>query len=208
VGSSRRGARDGRCHHCRAATRGGWAAYFLIREPEVLPYLDAVCCEARRIEPVVTDLARVRKKALPLGPDTVPAGEMVFVNSCALLRDEALCPEPTRFRPERFLDRKLAPWEFVPFGGGQRRCLSAAFAEAELGIVLATIARTWDLALASDVPESPVRRGITRASNVVLVNAPRSPPQSLARQSRDRSALAVRLSLPSPRCTAPARLCR
>jgi cytochrome P450 len=91
----------------------------------------------------------------------VPAGEIVFVNSTALLQDETLYPEPARFRPERFLERKFGPSEFTPFGGGQRRCLGAAFAEAELGVALSTLVRDWELALASDEPEPCVRRNAT-----------------------------------------------
>jgi cytochrome P450 len=157
-----------------------WGVYWLLREPSVLeklrdalrgirdveslvkhPYLQAVCSESLRIEPVVTDVARKCKKPFPLGEWTVPAGENVFVNMCLMLRDERIYPEPHRFRPERFLERKYGPAEFAPFGGGQRRCLGAAFAEAELAIALGTIALEWDLELASRDPERAVRRHIT-----------------------------------------------
>lgn len=169
--------------HETTAVTIAWGVYHLLREPEALarlraeldalgedpsadaivkvPYLEAVCSEALRIEPVVTDVARVCKKPLALGEYTVPVGELVFVNICAMLRDERAYPEPHRFRPERFLEKKYGPAEFMPFGGGQRRCLGAAFAEAELAIALATIAREWELSLASDEPEIAVRRNIT-----------------------------------------------
>jgi cytochrome P450 len=168
--------------HETTAVTFAWAVYWLLREPAVLerlrgelqgvdpsdleatqklPYLDAVCCEALRIEPVVSDFGRICKKPLALGPYTVPAGEIVFVNSCSLLRDESLYPEPLRFRPERFLERSYGPAEFTPFGGGHRRCLGAAFAEAELRIALSTLVGDWDLTLADATPEKAIRRNIT-----------------------------------------------
>lgn len=169
--------------HETTAVSVAWGVHWLLREPRVLaklrtdldalgpapsleavarlPYLDAVCSETLRIEPVVTDVARVCRKPLAIGPWTVPPGQIIFVNVCALLRDERLYPEPHRFRPERFLERKYGPGEFPPFGGGQRRCLGAAFAEAELAIVLSTIAREWELELVDREPEKAVRRNIT-----------------------------------------------
>jgi cytochrome P450 len=103
----------------------------------------------------------VCKKPLALGPYTVPAGELIFVNSCMLMHDEALYPEPLRFRPERFLERAYGPSEFTPFGGGQRRCLGAAFAEAELRVAVSSLAREWEISLADATPEQAVRRNIT-----------------------------------------------
>jgi cytochrome P450 len=168
--------------HETTAVTLAWAAYWLAREPRVLqrlraelatvarsdlegtqklPYLDAVCRETQRIEPVLSDITRVCKKPLALGPYTVPAGELIFVNSCMLMRDEALYPEPLRFRPERFLERAYGPSEFTPFGGGQRRCLGAAFAEAELRVAVSTLAREWELSLADATPEKAVRRNLT-----------------------------------------------
>jgi cytochrome P450 len=168
--------------HETTAVTLAWAAYWLIREPSVmerlraelatvrpsdleamqkLPYLDAVCREALRIEPAISDIARVCKKPLALGPYTVPAGELVFVNSCMLMRDETLYPESLRFRPERFLERTYGPAEFTPFGGGQRRCLGSAFAEAELRVAVSALAREWELSLADATPEKAIRRNIT-----------------------------------------------
>ena len=137
------------------------------REPSVeaitrLPYLQAVVSETLRVEPIVTDVTRVCRAPFVLGSRwTVPAGENIAVLLVAILHDPRLFPEPSRFRPERFLDGRFGPGEFVPFGGGARRCLGAAFAESELAIALATLVGEWNLALASDRPERGVRRNIT-----------------------------------------------
>jgi cytochrome P450 family 110 len=181
------------------ATAVAWGVYWLLREPATLarlrrdidalgpnpaietlvrcPYLEAVVSESLRVEPVVTDVARLCKRDLKVGRWTVPAGDVAVVNLLAILTDARLFPEPERFRPERFLDRTFSAAEFLPFGGGTRRCLGAAFAEAELAIVLGTIASEWELALASDVPERAVRRNITMGPErgvVVKVLGPRS----------------------------------
>lgn len=169
--------------HETTAIGVAWGVYWLLREPGTLarlraevdalgpqpdaealarlPYLAAVGAESLRIDPIVTDVARVCRRPLQVGPWTVPAGELAVVNIQAILGDPRLFPEPDRFRPERFLDRRFSVGEFMPFGGGARRCLGAAFAEAELAIALGTIVSEWDLALASDAPERSVRRNIT-----------------------------------------------
>ena len=165
------------------ATAVAWGVYWLLREPATLarlqehidglgpnppvdglvrcPYLEAVVSESLRVEPIVTDVARLCKKPFTVGRWTVPAGEVAVVNLLAVLSDPRLFPEPERFRPERSLDRTFNAAEFLPFGGGTRRCLGAAFAEAELAIVLGTIASDWKLELASNEPERAVRRNIT-----------------------------------------------
>lgn len=169
--------------HETSAIALAWATYWLLREPAVLarlreevdalgatpdaaalvrlPYLGAVGSESLRIEPIVTDVVRRCRMPLTIGPWTVPAGQHVAVMLGAILGDPRVFPEPTRFRPERFLERAYHAGEFLPFGGGQRRCLGAAFAEAELAIAIAAIARDWELALADDRPEESVRRNIT-----------------------------------------------
>jgi unspecific monooxygenase len=74
---------------------------------------------------------------------------------------EDLYPQPTEFRPERFLERQFSPYEYLPFGGGNRRCIGAAFALYEMKIVLASIVSRFELALADNRPVKPVRRGLT-----------------------------------------------
>jgi cytochrome P450 len=90
---------------------------------------------------------------------------------------EDLYPEPFAFRPERWLDsdgRAVKPgtYEWIPFGGGTRRCLGAALAMAEQRVVLRTMARRLDLEAASPRPERPRHRNVTmipaRGGRVVI----------------------------------------
>ncbi|MEO0970942.1 MAG: cytochrome P450, partial [Cyanobacteria bacterium J06639_18] len=65
-----------------------------------------------------------------------------------------------KFKPERFLERKFSPYEYLPFGGGSRRCLGSAFAMFEMKLVLVTILSKYSLKLAQKRPVKAVRRGI------------------------------------------------
>lgn len=194
--------------HETSATAIAWATYWLLREPSVLaklraeldglgpspspealvrlPYLGAVVSESLRIEPIVTDVLRTCVEPVRVGPWEVPAGEIIAVMLGAILWDARIFPEPEKFRPERFLERSFHAGEFLPFGGGQRRCLGAAFAEAELALAVAAIAQRWELELATDRPERSVRKNITmgpRHGVQVRVRGPRrstehTPPRS------------------------------
>ncbi|WP_437626812.1 cytochrome P450 [Sorangium sp. So ce1151] len=72
-------------------------------------------------------------------------------------RDPAVFPEPEVFRPERFLERTCSPFEFLPFGGGHRRCIGAAFALCEMKLILGTLLRRYSFELVS---KKPVRVGL------------------------------------------------
>ena len=102
-----------------------------------LPYLDAVCREALRIHPVVAVIERVSSEPVELLGCTVPPG--VRLSPCVyLLHHRAdVFPEPERFRPERFLERTFEPHEYIPFGGGTRRCIGMHFALIQIKAILA-----------------------------------------------------------------------
>lgn len=167
--------------YAATATAIAWGVYWTYRSPEILrklreelaglpadagpeayaslPYLGAVCNETLRIYPPVPDMFRKLRAPIQVRGYTLPAGAGVAVFSRMIHSREDLYPEPNTFRPERFLERKFTPYEFIPFGAGVRRCLGAAFAEQQLKVVLATIVRNFDLELA-DPAEVPVRQGV------------------------------------------------
>lgn len=134
-----------------------------VEQLDALPYLEAVCQETLRRYPLAP-AASPRKLLRPfeLMGYTLPAGiGVAAAMGVAHFREETY-PEPLRFRPERFLERKFSPFEYLPFGGGARRCLGAAMAAYEMRLVLGTILRRVRARLASPRPD----RGKIRAANV------------------------------------------
>jgi hypothetical protein len=172
--------------HETTATALTWALYWLHRQPEVLqrlrqeladtprradpeeisrlPYLTAVVQEVLRIHPVAMLMFPRRVEApLSLAGHALQQGDVLIGCIQAVHERADLYPEPHRFRPERFLDRSFGPAEFLPFGGGARRCIGAALALYEMKLILATIVQRFrfELCAESDRPLAPRRRGFT-----------------------------------------------
>jgi cytochrome P450 len=92
--------------------------------------------------------------------------EGVYLVPCPYLthRREDLYPDAGRFVPERFLCREFSPYEFLPFGGGARRCIGLRFALFEMKVVLAVLLSRFTFIPASAAPARPVRRRLTMAT--------------------------------------------
>ena len=156
--------------HETTATALAWAFERLVRHPEALErarsgdddYLDAVVKETLRVRPVVADVVRTVTSETEVGGYTVPAGTIVLPAVALVQRSESY-DEPSAFRPERFLDGSAAPYTWIPFGGGVRRCIGAAFATLEMKTVLREVLARVELA--------PVRAGDegTRVSGVMML---------------------------------------
>jgi cytochrome P450 family 110 len=126
-----------------------------------LPFLGAACHEAVRMFPPVVDVGRILREPMTLGPYDFNRGETIIPSPILLHNREDLYPEPQRFRPDRFLNKKISPFEFIGFGGGARRCLGAAFALYEMKILVGTLLRHGRFASQSSSTLVQVRRGIT-----------------------------------------------
>ena len=146
-----------------------WALERLARHPEVQArlradgdaYLDAVVREVLRVRPVLSATPRQAVAPYTVGEWTVPAG--THVTPCPYLahRRAEYWPDPTAFRPERFLDGAPEPFSWLPFGGGTRRCAGAAFATMELKAVLGEVVAAVDLRPDRRAGERMRRRGVT-----------------------------------------------
>lgn len=128
-----------------------------------LEYLDAVTKEALRARPVVPIIGRMVKKPFELGGYVLPPGVAILVHIVGTHTRADLYPEPEAFRPERFLGKKPDPYEWIPFGGGSRRCLGMAFALYEMKVVFATLRLRARFALDRPSPLDVARRGVTLA---------------------------------------------
>lgn len=127
-----------------------------------LVYLTAICKETLRMYPIaLSAFARTVHKPFEVGGYQLEPGTTVNVSIYLAHHRKAVYPEPKQFRPERFLSRQFSPYEYLPFGGGSRRCIGAELAQLEMKIVLATILSKRQLALLHPYALKPIRRGIT-----------------------------------------------
>lgn len=162
--------------HETTATTLAWAVERLRRHPDVLrdlteeartdgkTLLEASILEIQRTRPVIDMVGRrIRTDQVRLGRWTLPAGMTVLVSIGLIHQDPALFPDPQRFDPHRFVGTKPDLYQWIPFGGGTRRCIGAAFATMEMSVVLRTLLREWDLA-PTTLPDEPWHsRGIATA---------------------------------------------
>jgi cytochrome P450 len=159
--------------HETTATALGWTFDLLLRNPAELErlraeladggeeYLRAVISEALRLRPVVPLAGRrlhsplqVDGYELPSETDVTPAIWLAHTRA-------DVYPQPLEFRPERFLNGSPQPYSWIPFGGGVRRCLGAAFAEFEMRVVLREVLTRCELRRVRRSPERIARRNIT-----------------------------------------------
>lgn len=130
-----------------------------------LPYLRAVVLETLRMHPAVPIVMRRLTAPLIVGGHQWRPGDIVGIAVPAVHFDQTVWPDPYRFAPERFLSRSPTPFEYLPFGGGFRRCPGAAFATYELAVAIGTLMKSVEL-------EMPLRERRRRP--------PRSIPRGIA----------------------------
>ncbi len=159
--------------HETTATSLAWAIERLSRHPQKLErlrdevearsdgYLTATIQETLRLRPVVAIVLRRLTEPVEIGGYELPAGVTVAPNIYLVHRDPEIYPEPDRFLPERFLDSPPGTYTWIPFGGGVRRCLGAAFAQFEMAIVLRELVKRREIRPTKSEPERIFRRAIT-----------------------------------------------
>jgi cytochrome P450 len=140
-------------------------------EPEstvALPYLDAVCQETLRLYPIVPAVERIARVPVHILGYDLPVG--VHLTPCIYLTHHRpdIYPQPQRFRPERFLERTYTPYEYLPFGGGTRRCIGAHFAPYQIKLVLASLMRSFRFELVDNGTIRPIQKGATIAPSAKL----------------------------------------
>jgi cytochrome P450 len=123
--------------------------------------VEATITEGMRCRPVVPIIGRRVTVPWRLGEYVLPAGSAISISILLLHHREDLYPDPFAFRPERWVDRKPGTYEWIPFGGGTRRCIGATLAMAEQRVVLAAIARRLDLQADRPEPEHAQHRNVT-----------------------------------------------
>jgi cytochrome P450 len=158
--------------HETTATTLAWAYERLFRVPEVYArvrerrepeYIDAVIKETLRMRPVVPSLGRILQEPWEIRGWTIPAGVGIAPCIWNVHMRPDIYPEPRRFRPERFLESPPDSYEWLPFGGGVRRCLGASFAQLEMRVVLRTLLEQADISAGSAEWEPTTHRAVVLA---------------------------------------------
>jgi cytochrome P450 len=167
--------------HETTATGLSWALERLTRHPATLEraaggddeYIDAVVKETLRVRPVVADVVRTLQSEAEVAGYRLPAGTVVLPAIAVVQRDSRnYGADAHDFRPERWLDGTPPPYTWIPFGGGVRRCIGAAFASLEMNVVLREVLGRVELAPTRDSGERSVMRGVvmlpSRGGEVVV----------------------------------------
>jgi len=128
-------------------------------------YLDCLIKEGLRLRPVVPLVARQVNAPFPVGDYTVPAGTLLTCSMILTHSRPDLYPEPDAFRPERFMEDAPDTYTWLPFGGGTRRCIGAAFATLEMKVILRHVFAQCELEAPDAKPERPRRRFVTYPPN-------------------------------------------
>jgi len=161
--------------HETTATSIGWAFERLLRTPRALErltaearnahshdYIDAVIKETLRVRPVVSEVFRAPTQPTELGGFVFAPGTQLAASILLVQHDPELYPpDPFAFRPERFLEDAPEPYTWIPFGGGVRRCIGAAFAQLEMRIVISAILARTRLRAPRATGEKARFRGVT-----------------------------------------------
>ena len=161
--------------HETTATTLAWVFDLLLHHPDALrrvreeafgggeAFTTAVIDETLRVRPPAPLTARVAAKPVVIGGYTVAAGTRIVVHIIAINRNPDTYDQPHQFRPERFLGARPQTYAWVPFGGGVKRCLGAAFSMRELITVLHVLLREGEFHAEDVRPERIVRRSIMLA---------------------------------------------
>ena len=143
--------------HETTATGLAWAFERLMRHPEHLrravdaaergdeDHLENVAKEALRVRPVILDVVRKLTSDAEFAGHLLPAGTFVFPSILAVQESDDWGAHPRAFDPERWNAGPAPPYSWIPFGGGTRRCLGAAFAQMEMRVVLGEVLRRVEL---------------------------------------------------------------
>jgi cytochrome P450 len=158
--------------HETTATGLAFAFDLLLHHPVVLgrlrdelegddEYLDAVVTESLRLRPVIDAAERTLKAPRTIAGWDLPAGIRVYPGIALVHRREDIYPNAADFRPERFLDGRAQSYSWLPFGGGIRRCIGAALAQAEMSEVLRVILSRVELRAVREELDPVILRSIT-----------------------------------------------
>jgi cytochrome P450 len=125
--------------------------------------LAATIWEVQRVRPVVEATVRVTRQRIKLGEWVIPEGHTIIASITMSHSSERNFTEPMSFNPDRFLGNSPDTHTWMPYGGGIRRCIGAAFANMELNVTLRTLLREFEFGTTYAADERVHSRGIATA---------------------------------------------
>ncbi|ORW30210.1 cytochrome P450 [Mycobacterium paraense] len=159
--------------HETTASTLGWAFERLSRHPDILAALvdeadnggselrQATILEVQRARTVIDFAARrVYPPVFQLGEWVIPHGDSIIISIAQIHNDPSVFPDPERFDPQRYVENKPSSFAWIPFGGGTRRCVGAAFANMEMDVVLRTVLRNFTIETTTEPGERWHSRGV------------------------------------------------
>ncbi|MEW6030365.1 MAG: cytochrome P450 [Chloroflexota bacterium] len=106
--------------------------------------LDMTIKESLRLYPPIHIGNRIMGEDCPFEGGTIPQGERMFYSIYLTHRDPSIWENADSFCPDRFArGRATPPMSYVPFGGGPRACIGAAFGQFEARVVMSRLLRTF-----------------------------------------------------------------
>lgn len=178
--------------HETTATTLAWALERLRRHPRLLSrladevdtggseLLQATIFEVQRTRPVINATARMTRTRVRLGEWVIPERYVVLVSISLAHAAEQNFPDATAFNPDRFVGNPPDTHTWIPYGGGIRRCIGAAFANMEMTVTLRTLLREFEFGTTYAAGEPAHSRGVATAPGrggraVVYRRSPRVP---------------------------------
>jgi cytochrome P450 family 135 len=162
--------------HETTATSLAFAIELLMRHPDKLArlraaidddggdaWLEAVMRETMRLRPVIDAAERTLTKQRQVAGYDLPPGVKVYPAIYLVHQRPDLYPDPQAFKPERFLEAEAESYSWLPFGGGIRRCIGAALAQAEMIEALRVIVPRVELLPLRRDADPVVLKGVTLA---------------------------------------------
>jgi cytochrome P450 len=177
--------------HETTASSLAWAVERLRRHPDVLRRLEeeaasedsalraATILELQRHRTIIGLTGRRAMQPFEIGQWRVPPGTTLITASAVIHADDRFHDGADRFDPDRYVGAKPGTYSWIPFGGGMRRCLGAAFALLEMDVVLRTMLREFELVPTDEAPERESFRGVAYAPAKGGVGRFRRRPQPL-----------------------------
>lgn len=149
-----------------------WTMERLRRHPDLVRRLElevieggselraATILEVLRSRPVLSGHVRMVKKPFELGEWRLAPGTVIFADIATIHSTDRYHADASAFSPDRYIGAKPDTYSWIPFGGGVRRCLGAAFAQLEMDVVIRELINNFELITTNEAPERSVFKGI------------------------------------------------